>query len=363
MTLSEKDVRPQTAASTHRWDYDVLRILAILGVVAIHVFGLILGRPDLRGTDTWNFAVILAIGSNWCVPMFVMVSGALLLAPRAHAAGPGAFLRKRAVRLLPAVIVWHLVYLVVVRHWILQADLVPETVAVNFIDGKVYTALYFLWLILGLYVVAPVIAAFLRDGDARRAQITAIVACLWGAALLVLPLVATQLGFPRTRTDTAVTLWIPYVGLFIAGYAWREPRAEGRRWIWAGGIAVALVTLDIWLFNVAPDFAWLRAFLPVHYVSLPTVGAALAIYLCVIDLCARLRPKERVVKIIGAIGSATFGVFLVHLLLVAVVRRWWPDLYADPAPVAKLELYAMVVVASFAISVAAARVPWLRRIF
>ena len=45
-------------APSLRWDLDVLRVLAILGVVAIHIFGLILARQDLRGTATWHFGVI-----------------------------------------------------------------------------------------------------------------------------------------------------------------------------------------------------------------------------------------------------------------------------------------------------------------
>ena len=40
--------------------------------------------------------VVVDIGNVWVIPVFVMVSGALVLGPRAHAAGPRAFYRKRA---------------------------------------------------------------------------------------------------------------------------------------------------------------------------------------------------------------------------------------------------------------------------
>lgn len=363
MTTTAAELPTQRRPALHRWEFDVLRVLAILGVVAIHVFGLVFTVPELRGTPTWVLASVLDIGSNWCVPLFVMISGALLLGPAAHRDGPGTFLRKRAVRLLPAVVVWHLVYLLLVRKVILGADLEPSVVALNLIDGKVYTALYFLWLILGLYVVAPVLAAFLAGGGERRAQVAAVIGCLWGAANVVLPIVATQLGYPRARIDTAVTMWVPYVGLFLAGYAWRRPRTSGWRWLVALVVAIALLAFDVWSFNVAPDHAWLRALLPVHYVSLPTVGAAIGIFICAIDLAGRIDLPRRAVRVLAALGSATFGVFLVHLVLVALCRRWWPEFYADPAPVAKAELYAAVVVLSFAISLVAARIPVVRRVF
>lgn len=353
-----------TTSTGHRWDFDLLRILAILGVVAIHVFGLILGSPELKGTSTWTFAVVLDIGSTWCVPIFVMLSGALLLDPRAHRAGPGAFLRRRAVRLLPAVVVWHLVYLVVVRKVLLESELDPSTVAVNFIDGKVYTALYFLWLILGLYLVAPVLAAFL-GGDTRRARVVAVLACLWCAAVVTLPVLAGYLGFPRARVDTLVTMFVPYIGLFVAGYAWREPRRSGLRWVAAGVVAAALVAFNVLLFLAGPSdlVALLKAVVPINYATVPTVVASIALFLFVIDLCARLDPPAPVRRVLQTLGNATFGVFLVHLVFVAIVRRWSPDFYADPAPVAKTQLYLLVVVASFATSVVAARIPLLRRVF
>lgn len=175
---AEAPARPPraTPGDGYRWDLDVLRIIAILAVVSIHVFGLILGKEDLRGTRTWHFGVILNVGMKWCVPVFVMVSGALLLRPRMHAAGPGQFLRKRAVRLVPAIIVWHLVYLLLVRRWMFGDQSEPAAILVQFFDGRIYTALYFLWLILGLYFVAPVLSAFLAGGGHRRGVATALVA-------------------------------------------------------------------------------------------------------------------------------------------------------------------------------------------
>lgn len=350
-------------AAVYRWDLDVLRILAILGVVAIHVFGLILAREDLRGTPTWHFGVVLDIATRWCVPLFVMISGALVLAPRAHAGGPGRFYRRRVARLLPALVVWHLVYLFVVRDLIKGEDLDPRLVLVNFVDARVYTALYFLWLILGLYAVAPVLASFLAGGGPRRAQVTAMAAMAWSVVVAVLPGVTTALDSPRPRSDGALTMWLAYVGLFVAGYAWREARPASRRWLWTGPLTVVLLVEVVWQFEVAPDHHWLQVLLPVGYTGLAVVAASVTLFLFGIDVLSRFQPSERVQRVVRAVSEATFGVFLVHLLVVALIQRWWPDWYLDPAPVAKTELYVVVLAASFAVSLAARRVPVLRRVF
>ena len=58
-----------------------LRVLAILAVVLIHVAGITAVAPDARSTTQGNLAIVLDFASRWSVPVFVMVSGALLLDP------------------------------------------------------------------------------------------------------------------------------------------------------------------------------------------------------------------------------------------------------------------------------------------
>src|SRR5436305_14647980 len=71
---------------------DMLRVGAILAVVVIHAIG-----PATRESGTgwhsawWWGADLLNAACLWCVPVFVMVSGALLLDPSRRIAG-GDFL-------------------------------------------------------------------------------------------------------------------------------------------------------------------------------------------------------------------------------------------------------------------------------
>ncbi|AIY16030.1 putative integral membrane protein [Pimelobacter simplex] len=337
--------------------------MAILGVLAIHIFGLILGEEQLRGTSTWYFGLIIDLGSTWCVPVFVMISGALLLDPRAHVGGPGIFLRKRALRLVPALVVWHLVYLLLVRRVFFDDRPTIENVLLQLIDGRIFTALYFLWLILGLYLVAPVLAAFLADGGRKRAVVTAVVASAWTAVILALPGITTELGSPRPRGDNIVIMFLPYIGIFVAGYAWREPQRHGWRWLWTGALAVALMAETIWQYNVRPDHTWLQALSPVAYFSPLVVIASVCLFVCVIDLCSRVELPDRAQRVLRSLGAATFGVFLCHLVFYSVFRRWYPDFWADPRPVAKIQMYVAIVVLSFALSLVARKVPVLRRVF
>src|SRR3989304_5868153 len=57
---------------------DNARISAIFAVVLLHVaYGVVI-ENDI-GTNYWWFANIFDSSARWCVPVFVMISGALLL--------------------------------------------------------------------------------------------------------------------------------------------------------------------------------------------------------------------------------------------------------------------------------------------
>ena len=139
-----------------------------------------------------------------------MVSGALLLGPRAHEAGPAAFYRKRLLRLGPAFVFWPVFYILIVRL-LLRGEWHGGGWAVYlFFSGSSFTAMYFLWLIAGLYLVAPVLAAFLRGGGKRRAYLFAAVTLTITLAVHAIANAFTEQGYAAPLTATGFTQWISY---------------------------------------------------------------------------------------------------------------------------------------------------------
>ncbi|WDZ87818.1 acyltransferase [Micromonospora cathayae] len=352
------DARPP-----RRYGLDVLRIGAICGVVAIHVVGTYVANDDRRGSRNWWIATAIDIGAIWTVPVFVMISGALVLAPRAHRDGPAAFYRKRFARILPALIAWHLIYLVVVRMLLRGEELSGKALTQLLIDGRIYTALYFLWLIAGLYLLAPVLATFLAAGDGRRAGITAAVAMGWILAAFMIAGVANLNGTPRPIHLGAWTMWWPYVGYFLAGWALARVRLGGWRTVLAALLATALLAEGVWRWGSRPDLPVVQALFPVSYLGASVAVAAVCVFLVANTLGDRLRPSPRVGGWLVRLADASFGVFLVHLLLLALIQWAVPDLAIGESLSVTLVTCAVVTVGSFAVSLGAARVPYLRAIF
>lgn len=352
-----------SAKRPRNFGLDILRIVSICGVVAIHVFGWMVGKPAIAGSTSWTVAAALDIGFIWVVPVFVMISGALNLTPRAHARGPAAFYRSRAVRLLPAAVVWTLVYLVLVRGVMRQEELGTARVAQLLLDGTVFTQLYFLWLIIGLYAVAPVLAAFLHAGGRRRALATAAVGIAFSAASYGLPAVAQTLGFSRPLSISVLSQWWPYVGYFVAGYALSELKVRRGLTGLAGVLALALAAFAVWEYLHRNDGGLLRVVAPVSYLGPGVAALSLCVFIAGNAAFRGFRPSPRTAKLLVKLSEASFGVFLVHLVFFEAIRLNIPAVNAGTSLPVIAAAYAATLVASFAVALVAARIPVLRLVF
>ncbi len=368
MTAADSDTTVPSAAPARRSRsvaLDVLRVAAILGVIAIHVFAGMVTNPAIRGSGSWWVAVALDIGNVWVIPVFVMVSGALVLGPRTHAAGPRAFYRKRLYRLGPAFVVWQVFYIFVVQEWLSHRNLSLTDVLQQIADGKTYTHLYFLYLIVGLYLVAPVLAAFLAGGGPGRAYIFAGTVLASTLLVYVIADLSSLNGAPRPIVLDALTQWVPYVGYFLAGWALRNVALS---WPWAtlaAVITLALLAETIWQYANSGRHVLLNAVSPLGYLSFVVAAASIGVFVVGQSIFAKVTAAGRTSRVLKELSEASFGVFLVHFFFIVLIATLFPPFAEARATniFGALAFWACVVIISFAVSIGARRVPILRRIF
>jgi surface polysaccharide O-acyltransferase-like enzyme len=347
-----------------RTSFDVLRVIAIVGVVSIHTFSRIITTPSMDGTWQEWVAIVLDLGFVWAVPVFVMLSGALILRPSSFARGTADFYRRRAVRILPALVFWHVFYLVVVRMLVNGQTLTVGGAANLVIDGEAYTQLYFLWVILGLYLVAPILGAFVNEGSFRRAWWVGGVALAGTVGLLAISALSSYTGGPaRPIVTNFLTLWIPYAGFFVLGYAFSRISLTRLRVGIAAVVSVLLAGITILQYGKVGWLRLLEAFTPVSYYSLVVALLSIAVFVAVAGVFDRITPSGRLGRWIRVLSDASFGVFLVHLAIIAVIAQLAPPLYDGTSLVRTAILFVVTLVASYAISIAAARIPYVRRLF
>lgn len=153
--------------------YDAIRLIAILAIVLLHTAAN--GVSSLTpGSSEWWLANIADSASRVGVPLFLMLTGATLLA-RPYGATTGTpsssnntsnsapistvrqFYRRRLQRLALPVLAWSLIYLLWAQlkaHWKHQPLALSDQLS-GLLSGHNYFHLWFIYLLLGLYATLP----------------------------------------------------------------------------------------------------------------------------------------------------------------------------------------------------------------
>ena len=340
-----------------------LRVFAICGVIAIHTMGVNAAEPGARQSLRGWVAIVLDVGSSYTVPVFVMVSGAMLLDPGRFTT-TSEFLRKRVLRLVPAIVFWNVSYAILVE--VTYGNLSAKKAVGRSLSGSLYTHLYFFWIVLGLSLIAPVFISFIRDSS--RVAVTIL-----GIGLCAVPVLSLATRGIRHNTASfegnAFAWWVPYLGFFVLGYALRG--VVLRRWaLWASlGVCLGMVALAAWQWR-NPDAARLDHLSPLSYYSATGVVFAVAVYLAFQGLIATDGPLRALcrpasVRIGRLLGDATLGVYGLHFMVIVIayhLRIGGPK--GAPAPTTHGELLRLLVVllVTWPAVLVLRRVPVLRRV-
>ena len=159
---------------------DLLRVLACFLVVFAHCCDPFVGQLD---ADRGAFLTGAFAGSlvRCSVPLFVMMTGVLLL-PVGE--GMGAFYRRRIGRIVPPLLFWSLAlpllffaYLHTFGAATQSPTVDPASYTVRQLVVRLYTfvfnfnydttPLWYLYMLVGLYLVMPVLGAWLRQASQR----------------------------------------------------------------------------------------------------------------------------------------------------------------------------------------------------
>ena len=199
---------------------DLLRVLAIFAVVILHSAAPLLVRYNDQGAARWWIGNLYDSSVRWCVPVFVMLSGALLLGQPDSLPD---FWAKRARKVLVPFVFWSFVY----TGWSALRGRKSGDDWFGFVSGPVYYHLWFFYTLLGLYLVSPLLNAFLRAADKRLIAYFLVVWFVWGS---VLPALETAFGVDFAFTNARSNSPLHYVGYYLLGFVLRDrPLATPRQ--------------------------------------------------------------------------------------------------------------------------------------
>jgi surface polysaccharide O-acyltransferase-like enzyme len=300
---------------------DLIRVVAIYLVVMIHVSGQLTNVWGQIPVDQWMIANIYGAVARISVPLFFMISGYLLL-PRSESLR--IFYTKRMTKVLIPFIVWSLIYL----FWfcgnhanVCTVNLVSQLLLVR----GTYYHLWFLYSLISIYFILPVLRLMFKPDMDRR-----VLWYLIGLWLVFQPVLTIARQFWNFNINLSPPLATGFLCFFVLGYLLGEMTLSRFRVI----LAIALWILSAFVTVVGTYLLTLRsgAFNGFFYdfVSMNVIiasGAAFVLLRCMAD--ARVFGSPRVQSFTRSLATASFGIYLIHILVIEVLNDRIPLLHVN----------------------------------
>ena len=328
---------------------ELARIAAALAVVVLHVSASVVELADF-GSASWWWGNAVDSAVRWCVPVFVMISGALLLDARKNEP-IATFYRKRAGRVLWPLVFWSLVY-VVWNHRHDLAALRPHDFWVAVARGWPHYHLWYLYMLACLYLFVPC----LRDVVARRSRPE-----LWwftGLAFALAMLNDAVRFFNGNQAGLFTNWFLSYLPYFLLGHLLHtSSRKPGTGQALAALLATIVATAlgCFWLGSARGPGQGLYVY---DYLSITTVPMSLCAMVFFRSLTTPVLPAAWV----RAVAPLTLGTYVIHPMYLEWFREHGLQPEHGQTAIAMAALSAAVFAAALATAFAFSRMPLLRRV-
>lgn len=276
--------------------YDLLRAFAIIAVIICHVdhfFGPLTTQTQVIAQLT--FHDIGDIG----VPIFLMISGALLL-NREYPSLP-QFLKKRFVRIIYPFIFW--IFLIL---WQLHYHGYNTTFMWHVFIGEPSITWYF-WTLIGIYLFIPVLNSFIKEYELKGAE---YFLAIWFITMILKTFNAYPLWSYFNLDMFAGFIGYPVLGYYLAN---KKFKLNDKIMCILGSI-ILIISLAVFVYLNYTHFGLIR------YLNLPNMfmGVGLFILIMYLDkLNAFNKIKDNFIgKAIISLSVCSYGMYFSHVIVV-----------------------------------------------
>lgn len=328
---------------------DLFRVFALVGVIVLHVALRYLDQ-SAPASAAYTASNLYSGLTRWCVPAFAMLSGALLLDPKKGSKVPAFALR--LLRLVLCICLWSALYVLIelllsgraLTVWGFLAEMEDALL------GDSHGVLWFLYIILGFYILSPILRALVRGASRAELHYALIL------SFLVAMLLPTLLAFFPNET---VSLYLdrlqlyPVLGFFfyfIAGYYFRHYTigrvAEALIYV----LGVIGVLFTIWGASLFSRWWSMTDSLLFHSYLSPNVALTAVAFFVLFRYVLGVSDERGRSRGVTAAARCAFGTFLIHEIFYILFAHL--GLFSLPIPTAlAIPLWtAVLFLPSFALS-------------
>lgn len=290
---------------------NLLRVLATLAAVIYFVAG---NWSAAAHSFEWRTLFTYEALTVWCIPMFAMLSGAFLLDPKKSVRLRDIFLRY-ILRVVIVLVVWGVIYALLDCKEFSWAQIRQALTSVLWADSKYH--LWFLFIMLGLYLVTPILRAFIRGasrGDLHWffllvfvfATLVPTVEVLFPGKLALLSVWANKLN---------IHLVLGYVGYYVAGYYLKNYTLNRVAEFIIYILGILGVAGAVWGIQKGSFLSIILDDLAPHVVFMTI--AVFVLFRYVLGVSDERSRRQR----LGGVSKITLGIYLLHPLFLMLLNR------------------------------------------
>lgn len=310
---------------------DLIRIIACILVVGVHVSALCLESLDVTSI---NFKVMNGFDcfSILGVPLFVMISGSLLLSEK-HAYSVKDLYFKKLGRLVFLYFFWFLFYNTVNfiesgTAW--NFENIKQEIVLESLLGRGIYHLWFLPMMISLYLITPFIKTFTAD---REKCILFLI--LFFVIAIAVP-TALKFEFPYKTIVASLyerfpnIMFIGYIGYYILGHTIHEflPGLKPKTLLLLAAAAIVSFAAEVYTCNF---YSEKTGELSIILNDTMAVNAFVTCT-CIFILCKHIKIKEH--KWLSKCAALTFGIYLMHPFILHLLNLAGLDTLFAPAGIA-----------------------------
>ena len=294
---------------------DLIRTVAIVLVLLLHAsteYYANIDQMSTQGVQIWAASNFYDSIARVCIPLFVMLSGALLLQPSKADESLSQFYKKRWDRLGLPIIFWSIIYFA----WAASVDGKPLTllsVTQGVLTGPYYQ-FWFLYLLIGFYLITPLLRVAIKHASRQILRYTLLV---WFVGTAVTPLLTLFGSYYLNANFFIFTGWIGYyvLGIYLTTVNLK------RSLLYIGLIGGLLWTIGGSYFIVATlGQRFSQFFYDGFSINMIVASASMFLLLLTVSPSALQAKYPRGSRVLRVISVNTLPIFLFHVIILEMLQ-------------------------------------------
>lgn len=293
---------------------DNLRVTATISVIFLHVAAPFLSKFGNISNFNWWTANVYDSLVRFSVPVFVMITGALLL-PKEYQLND--YLKKRVVRIVFPFAFWITVYLIHVLSLLKNGFKLPFldmlTIGATKFANQTTYHFWYIYMIIGIYLFIPIISKWAKKATEREILYFLL---LWSIAIAI-----AQPIFFNYVPDFNLKYFAGFIGYIVLGYYLFVKNLENVKHIKAISFFIFIFGVLITIFGTYFLSYYNDRFIIdlYNYFSPNVVIAAIGLFL----FFKHIKLENSQLKIVRKfINKHSFGIYLVHILVLFYLNKF-----------------------------------------